>query len=188
MLSGRKLDLLSPDLKDIEIEDIAHGLARVARWNGQTKGPYAFSVAQHSLIVTDIVKALWQNFSSKEFLATLLHDAPEYGIGDLISPFKTAIGLDYKAFELNLLQAIYCRFEIPDLSLTVVTAIKQADAIAAYYEATRLAGFEKSEAELFFGIPNLSMELHSTLAILEPVAAGDAKALFLAKFEELFQH
>src|SRR5947209_1526597 len=127
MLSGRRLDLLSPDPKDIEIEDIAHGLARVARWNGQTKGAHAFSVAQHSLIVTDIVEALWPGFTPNELLAALLHDAPEYVVGDLISPFKAAIGLDYKAFELRLLQAIYCRFGIRELSVAATAAVKQAD-------------------------------------------------------------
>ncbi len=188
MLSGRRLDLLSPDPNDIEIEDIAHGLARVARWNGQTKGDYAFSVAQHSLIVTDIVRALWPDFTSNELLAALLHDAPEYVIGDLISPFKTAIGLDYKSFEFKLLQAIYCRFQIRELSVSAAAAIKQADTIAAYYEATRLAGFEKAEAELFFGDPELPSELHSVLAVLQPVSAGDAQARFIARFVDLSPH
>ncbi|MFT3731591.1 MAG: hydrolase [Hyphomicrobium sp.] len=188
MLSGRRLDLLSPDPKDIEIEDIAHGLARVARWNGQTKGAHAFSVAQHSLLVTDIVNALHPGFSANELRAALLHDAPEYVIGDLISPFKTAIGLDYKSFELNLLQAIYCRFEIRDLNVAASAAIKEADMIAAFYEATGLAGFEKSEAELFFGKPNLPTELHRALAVLEPLAASDAQTLFLAKFADLSRH
>ncbi|WP_409563287.1 hydrolase [Hyphomicrobium sp. MC8b] len=188
MLSGRRLDLLSPDPKDIEIEDIAHGLARVARWNGQTQGSYAFSVAQHSLIVTDIVHALQPEYTHNELLAALLHDAPEYVIGDLISPFKTAIGLDYKAFEHKLLQAIYCRFGIRELSLSAAGAIKQADTVAAYYEATRLAGFEKSEAETFFEIPNLPTELHNALAVLDPVSASDAQTLFLAKFAELLPH
>lgn len=188
MLSGRRLDLLSPDPKDIEIEDIAHGLARVARWNGQTKGSHAFSVAQHSLIVTDIVAAVHPEFSANVLRAALLHDAPEYVIGDLISPFKTAIGLDYKSFELNLLQAIYCRFQIPQLSIDAAAAIKEADTIAAYYEATGLAGFERSEAELFFGVPHLPTELHSVLAVLEPASANDAQELFLAKFADLSPH
>jgi 5'-deoxynucleotidase YfbR-like HD superfamily hydrolase len=188
MLSGRRLDLLSPDPKDIEIEDIAHGLARVARWNGQTRGAHAFSVAQHSLIVTDIVTALWPDFTSNEFLAALLHDAPEYVVGDLISPFKTAIGLDYKSFERHLLQAIYCRFGIRDLSPAAAAAIKHADTIAAFYEATVLAGFEKPEAELFFGIPNLPTELHRDLTVLEAVSASDAQTLFLARFGTLLPH
>jgi hypothetical protein len=188
MLSGRRLDLLSPDPCDIEIEDIAHGLARVARWNGQTKGACAFSVAQHSLVVTDIVAALWPNFTSNELLAALLHDAPEYVIGDLISPFKTAIGLDYKAFELNLLRAIYRRFGIADLNLQAAAAIKQADTIAAYYEATLLAGFEKVEAALLFGNPKLPGELHRTLSVLHPVPADNAQTHFLRRFTELLPY
>jgi 5'-nucleotidase len=188
MLSGRRLDLLSPDPKDIEIEDIAHGLARVARWNGQTKGTHAFSVAQHSLVVTEIVSGTHPEFTKSERLAALLHDAPEYVIGDLISPFKTAIGLDYKSFELKLLQAIYCRFEIPQLSMASAAAIKQADTFAAYYEATRLAGFEQSEAELFFGVPHLPPELQCVLSKLEAASVNDAQTLFLAKFAELSPH
>ncbi len=188
MLSGRRLDLLSPDPRDIEIEDIAHGLARVARWNGQTKGDHAFSVAQHSLVVTDIVAALWPDFTSNELLAALLHDAPEYVVGDLISPFKTAIGLDYKAFEIKLLQAIYRRFEVRELSLAAAAAIKQADTIAAYYEATLLAGFGKAEAELFFGNPRLPMELHRALSVLSPVPARNAQSHFLTRFTELLPH
>jgi uncharacterized protein len=185
MLSGRRLDLLSPEPRDIEIEDIAHGLARVARWNGQTKGDHAFSVAQHSLVVTDIFEALWPESTSNERLAALLHDAPEYVIGDLISPFKTAIGLDYKAFELNLLDAIHRRFGVGQLSVAAAAAIKDADTIAAYYEATLLAGFETAEAELFFGIPQLPKELHSALSVLHPVSAKDAQTQFLLRFGEL---
>src|SRR5215470_9293625 len=113
MLSGRRLDLLDPSPKDIEIEDIAHGLARVARWNGQTVGEHAFSVAQHALLVEEIAAVLHPELNRRWRLAALLHDAAEYVIGDLISPFKAAIGLDYKAFETRLLQAIHRRFGLP---------------------------------------------------------------------------
>ena len=101
MLSGRRLDLLDPSPLDIEIEDIAHGLARVARWNGQTGGEHAFSVAQHSLLVETIVGEIEPALDTRFRLASLMHDAPEYVIGDLISPFKAALSLDYKAFELK---------------------------------------------------------------------------------------
>ncbi len=185
MLSGRRLDLLSPEPRDIEIEDIAHGLARVARWNGQTQGDYAFSVAQHCVVVTDIFIALWPNSTPNERLAALLHDAPEYVVGDLISPFKTAIGLDYKAFELKLLDAIHTRFGVGQLSVAAAAAIKDADTIAAYYEATLLAGFDKSEAERFFGIPQIPSELQRTLGVLKSVAAKDAQRDFLLRFGKL---
>src|SRR6185295_16120931 len=142
MLSGRRLDLLDPQPADIAIEDIAHGLARVARWNGQTLGDHAFSVAQHALLVADITVALKPGCERSWLLAALLHDAPEYVIGDLISPFKAAVGLDYKAFELKLLEAIHRRFGLPpSIPDRISAAIKSADRIAAYYEATQLAGF-----------------------------------------------
>ncbi len=188
MLSGRRLDLLAPDPKDIEIEDIAHGLARVARWNGQTNGEHAFSVAQHSLIVTDIFESLNPDASTEALRAALLHDAPEYVIGDLISPFKAAIGLDYKAFEQRLLTAIYHRFQIGDIDAEVTAAIKRADTIAAFYEATELAGFERVEAERFFGRPSLPGELHAALSGLKPVSTNVAQARFLERYADLSGH
>ena len=134
MLSGRRLDLLDPAPKDIEIEDIAHGLARVARWNGQTDGEHAFSVAQHSLLVETIAGEIEPGLDGRFRLASLIHDAPEYVIGDLISPFKEALSLDYRAFEARLLTAIHVRFGIPGVLPPGITKlIKRADKIAAYY-------------------------------------------------------
>src|SRR5579864_3149397 len=147
MLSGRRLDLLDPSPLDIEIEDIAHGLARVARWNGQTKGDCAFSVAQHCLLVERLARELRPKCGVALRLTALLHDAAEYVIGDLISPFKTAIGLDYKGFENRLSRAIHVRFGLPPDTLTSDTIlIKHADQISAYFEATQLAGFAREEA------------------------------------------
>ena len=186
MLSGRRLDLLEPDPADIEIEDIAHGLARVARWNGQTIGAHAFSVAHHSLIVEDIASTLHPEFSNSEKLAALLHDSPEYVIGDLISPFKAAIGLDYKAFELRLLAAIHRRFGLPQaLSPELKATIKSADGIAAYFEATVLAGFGISEAEDFFGKPAIPRDLEARLSKLSPLPANNAEAQFLSRVRAL---
>ena len=183
MLSGRRLDLLSPSPDDIEIEDIAHGLARVARWNGQTIGPHAFSVAQHSLLVADIAEALNPDFSTPFRRAALLHDAPEYVIGDLISPFKAALGLDYKAFEMRLLAAIHVRFAIPQaLPVNVTQAIKDADRIAAFYEAIGLAGFSHAEAETFFGVPNIAADSIKHLRAITPLSARDAQQQFLKRF------
>lgn len=187
MLSGRRLDLLAPSPLDIEVEDIAHGLARVARWNGQTVGDHAFSVAQHVLVVEDIARAQNARWGSRWRLAALLHDAPEYVIGDLISPFKTAIGLDYKAFELRLLEAIHVRFGLPAMLPPAVTAaIKEADRTAAYFEATRLAGFKAAEAEDFFGRPRgLPRLLSDRLARLDAIPAAEAQLRFLSRFTEL---
>ncbi|HRD77300.1 MAG TPA: HD family hydrolase [Hyphomicrobiaceae bacterium] len=188
MLSGRRLDLLDPSPADIEIDDIAHGLARVARWNGQTLGPHAFSVAQHSLIVEEIVGALHQGEVSPSVrLAALLHDAPEYVIGDLISPFKAAIGLDYKAFEVRLLGAIHERYGLPRvLAETDARMIKEADRIAAYFEATRLAGFADAEAREFFGTPpRLDRELSLALSMLSASSPTLAGAQFLERFAAL---
>ena len=187
MLSGRRLDLLNPSPGDIEIADIAHGLARVARWNGQTTGAHAFSVAQHVLVVEDIAHALNPDWPAQWRLAALLHDAAEYVIGDLISPFKTAIGLDYKAFELRLLDAIYHRFDVPlPLPAELAAAIKRADTIAAYFEATCLAGFSKEEAQLYFNHDEtLPEHLRSTLSTLTAEPSATVQKNFLRRFEAL---
>ena len=153
MLSGRRLDLLDPSPFDIEIEDIAHGLARVARWNGQTHGDHAFSVAQHCLLVEDFAGLMRAGLGQRWRLAALLHDAPEYVVGDLISPFKAAVGLDYKALENKLLAAIHMRFGVPaKLPDEITSLIKKADRAAAYYEAVQLAGFSPEEAMTYFGV------------------------------------
>lgn len=187
MLSGRRLDLLNPDPADIEIEDIAHGLARVARWNGQTLGAHAFSVAQHAIIVEDIAGDALPRWHGQWQLAALLHDAAEYVIGDLISPFKTAIGLDYKAFEARLMRAVHVRFGLPEaLPSDVGDHIKDADRIAAFFEATRLAGFSIPEAEQFFGVPaNLSPPISARLRALEPWPVETAQRSFLDRYEVL---
>lgn len=189
MLSGRRLDLLNPSPSDVDIQDIAHGLARVARWNGQTTGAHAFSVAQHVLLVEEIAYALNPGWLDAWRLAALLHDAPEYVIGDLISPFKTAIGLDYKAFELKLLEAIHVRFNLPPEVPSAVSAeIKRADRIAAFYEATRLAGFSTEEALEFFGREDVNGVLGERLTTLVPLPASEAQRLFLERFAALTQN
>ncbi|WP_202334469.1 YfbR-like 5'-deoxynucleotidase [Mesorhizobium sp. L-8-3] len=154
MLSGRRLDLLDPSPLDVEISDIAHGLARVSRWNGQTRGDHAFSVAQHSLLVEEIHSAISKDIRPEAQLAALLHDAPEYVIGDMISPFKSVIGGGYKSCEERLQRAIHMRFSLPTaLPGKLKQEIKRADQIAAYFEATELAGFSVAEATQFFGRP-----------------------------------
>jgi len=181
MLSGRRLDLLDPSPLDIEIEDIAHGLARVARWNGQTTGAHAFSVAQHSLVVEEVCRKLAPEWDRKKRLMALLHDAPEYVIGDMISPFKAALGLDYKAFELKLEAAIHLRFGLPPHpSPAVKTTIKRADLICAYFEAVQLAGFSEEEARRFFGAPPRGIALN-----LKPRPIAEVQEAFLKRFRSL---
>ena len=185
MLSGRRLDLLDPSPLDIEIEDIAHGLARVARWNGQTKGDHAFSVAQHCVLVEQIF-AHCNNHPSKQLrLTALLHDAPEYVIGDMISPFKAALGLNYKAFEHRLMAAIHIRFGLPPkASDETEILIKQADKMAAYLEATQLAGFAIPEAEKFFGRPK-GLSGDKKFYALETWSPNEAATEFVKTFKAL---
>jgi 5'-deoxynucleotidase YfbR-like HD superfamily hydrolase len=185
MLSGRRLDLLDPSPLDIEIEDIAHGLARVARWNGQTLGEHIFSVAQHTLLVEAIARCCLGNIDRGLGLALLLHDAPEYVIGDIITPFKAVIGDSYKATEKRLLNAIHLRFGLPrELPSDIVALIKTADRSAAYLEATKLAGFSLQEAEHFFGpAPHLSAELAHDYIAPWPVSVAERR--YLEQFSRL---
>lgn len=187
MLSGRRLDLLDPSPLDVEIEDIAHGLARVARWNGQTEGPHIFSVAQHSLLVETISRRLAPNIDRAWRLAVLLHDAPEYVIGDPISPFKAVIGGDYKPVEARLLHAISLRFGLPpSWPAALVKIVKAADRGAAYLEATKLAGFSEGEARRFFGAPP-GLDAAAAKRYLASWNAETAERRFLRRFQELYK-
>jgi len=186
MLSGRRLDLLDPSPLDIEIEDIAQGLSRVARWNGQTTGLWAYSVAQHSLLVEELVGRMKPGLPWSWRLAALLHDAPEYVVGDLITPFKAVIGQDYKALERRLMQAVFQRFSLPGTpSKALAELIKRADRCAAFVEATRLAGFSESEAVKVFTRPRGFGALGADSLDLEPVSPPDAKRAFLDRFEAI---
>lgn len=182
MVSGRRLDLLDPSPLDVEISDIAHGLARVSRWNGQTFGDHPFSVAQHSLIVEDVFRRLGKA-SAEDCQMALLHDAPEYVIGDMISPFKAVVGGGYKVVEKRLEAAIHLRFGLPaHPSRTLKDRIKKADTVSAFFEATELAGFSADEARRFFGVPRGFTR--DTIAIT-PLPAKEAQQLFLERFHEL---
>ncbi|NTF41446.1 YfbR-like 5'-deoxynucleotidase [Rhizobium rhizogenes] len=182
MLSGRRLDLLDPSPLDVEISDIAHGLARVARWNGQTSGDHAFSVAQHSLVVEAIFRHL-NPATPDELLAALLHDAPEYVIGDMISPFKSVVGGDYKEVEKRLEASIYRRFALPPhCAPQLKEKIKKADTVSAYFEATLLAGFTPEEARKFFGQPR---DITREMLPIQPMPAIEAQRLFLQRFEQI---
>jgi uncharacterized protein len=181
MLSGRRLDLTDPSPFDIEIEDIAHGLARVARWNGQTEGAHAFSVAQHSLIVEEVCRKLKPSLTSDERLVALLHDGPEYVIGDMISPFKAVLGEAYRAFETKLEAAIHLRFGLPAHPAAALKAlIKKADQTCAYFEAITLAGFDVRDAQAILPAPAGGIVLSPV-----PLSAPEAQAAFLARFAQI---
>lgn len=185
MLSGRRLDLLDPSPLDVEIEDIAHGLARVARWNGQTRGDQIFSVAQHTLLVEEIARRRCGAVDRRLGLALMLHDAPEYVIGDMISPFKAVMGGAYKAVEHRLLAAIHLRFGLPPtLPDEAVRIVKEADRGAAFLEATRLAGFAEQEARKFFGTPP-DLPARVEKDFLRPWPAGEAEQRFKERFAKL---
>ena len=185
MLSGRRLDLLDPSPLDIEIADIAHGLARVARWNGQTHGAHIFSVAQHTLLVEAVMREQMPRVDARYRLAALLHDAPEYVIGDMISPFKAVLGGDYKAVEKRLLAAIHIRFGLPAvLAPEIERQIKAADRGAAFLEATELAGFAEAEATRLFG-RDPGLPAATRRDYLTPWSAARAEKRFLARFKTL---
>lgn len=181
MLSGRRLDLLDPSPFDIEIEDIARGIARVARWNGQTSGDHAFSVAEHCVVVEKLFSILNPKSSREDKLMALLHDAAEYVVGDMISPFKTALGLDYKDFEEKIETAIHLRFGLPpEASASLKKAIKTCDIYCAYFEAVQIAGFTQAEADKYFTKPPGDIRIK-----IAPLSVVEAQALFLKRFTQL---
>jgi len=183
MLSGRRLDLLDPSPLDIEIKDIAHGLSFVARWNGQTIGDYPYSVAEHSVFVEELFTRLNPHIDLKWRLAALLHDAPEYVIGDMISPVKSAVGPDYGVLDDRLTAAIHLRFGLPAKIPDVVKRqIKRADVLSAWLEAVQIAGFSTKEADKLFGKPVLSDLPKRTL---RPHAPKEVRGRFLELFSDL---
>jgi uncharacterized protein len=187
MLSGRRLDILDPSPLDVELSDIAHGLARVARWNGQTRGDYPFSVAQHSVLVLELFRAHNRDVDGPSQLQALLHDAPEYVMGDIISPFKAAMGGNYKDVENRLLGAVHLRFSLPAMPPAALTKlIKKADREAAFFEAVHLAGFEPAEARKFFGEPSMpAFDVDAFDKLIRPWPTREAQDRFIAAFEAI---
>jgi uncharacterized protein len=187
MLSGRRLDILDPSPLDVELSDIAHGLARVARWNGQTIGDYPFSVAQHSVLVLELFRTQNPDCSPVAQLQALLHDAPEYVMGDIISPFKAAMGGNYKDVENRLLSAVYLRFSLPAaMPAPLAKQVKKADREAAFFEAIHLAGFEDSEARKFFGEPaQPAFDVDAFDRLIRPWPTREAHDRFVAAFEAI---
>lgn len=185
MLSGRRLDLLDPTPMDIEIEDIAHGLAFVARWNGQTLGDFAYSVAEHSLLVETIFRRIAPKAAPKWQLAALLHDAPEYVIGDMISPVKAAIGPSYARLDERLETAIHIRFGLPaQVPAPIKKQIKKADKISAWMEATQIAGFSVVEADRLFGAPESSLISDLKIVLRPPL---ETRLAFTKRHAELLR-
>jgi 5'-deoxynucleotidase YfbR-like HD superfamily hydrolase len=183
MLSGRRLDLLDPTPVDIEIEDIAHGLAFVARWNGQTLGDYPYSVAEHSLLVEEIFTRENPGIPARWRLAALLHDAPEYVIGDMISPVKAAVGPGYGALDERLSAAVHLRFGLPaQLPAAIKKTIKAADRVSAWLEAVQIAGFTQDEADRFFGTPDVAMARGLAIRLRPPI---EVRAAFIARHAAL---
>ena len=187
MLSGRRLDILDPSPVDVELSDIAHGLARVARWNGQTIGDYPFSVAQHSVLVLELFRTSAPDAGPAAQLQALLHDAPEYVMGDIISPFKAAMGGNYKDVENRLLSAIFLRFSLPaTMTAALAKQVKKADREAAYFEATHLAGFDSAEAKRLFGQPEQSaFDIDAFEKLIRPWPTQQANERFIETFEEI---
>lgn len=183
MLSGRRLDLLDPTPFDIEIDDIAHGLAFVARWNGQTKGDWPYSVAEHSLLVEQIFSHLNPNDGPVWQLCALLHDAPEYVIGDMISPVKSALGAEYGEMDERLALAVHRRFGLPvAVPVAIKKKIKLADRISARLEAVRIAGFSQKEAQKLFPIPDEAMLGEFQISLRPPV---EVREDFLIRFRQI---
>ena len=184
MLSGRRLEILDPSPLDIEIEDIAHGLSFLARWNGQTVGDYPFSVAQHSLLVENIFSMQFPDMDNPSKLFALLHDSAEYVIGDMISPLKLHLGINYEELDEKLTRAICIRFNISTKKIKIIKRrVKLADKKAAWLEAIHLAGFSKQEADRIFGKHE---EINGYEDSLLPKPPFFVRKKFVNRFYELY--
>ena len=185
MLSGRRLEILNPSPLDIEIEDIAHGLSFLARWNGQTIGDYPFSVAQHSLLVENIFSSQFPKMDNQSKLFALLHDSAEYVISDMISPLKAQLGMTYETLDENLTMAICIRFNIPTTKIKIIKKqVKLADKMAAWLEAIQLAGFSKKEADILFG---KQVNVEGFEKYLSPTTPFIVRKKFVNRFNELYK-
>ncbi len=181
MLSGRRLNIVDPSPLDIGIEDIALGLSRVARWNGQTIGYHGFSVAQHSVLVAELMAAAAPSSDTRCLLAGLLHDAPEYVCSDLVTPFKNAIGGGYRELEDRVARSVHVAFGLPAvLPADWAEPVVQADRLAARIEAEQLAGFGEEEAKKLFAV-----KCKVPKATLTAWPAVQASEVFLAAFAAL---
>jgi hypothetical protein len=125
--TGKTFFPQAPRAEDIDIVDIAVGLSRESRFNGQTKEPY--SVAQHSVLVSRIVPqehALWG----------LLHDASEAYVKDLTYSIKSLLP-EYKVIEHRILRVIIEKYE---LTWPEPACVKKADLIVLATEKRDLLG------------------------------------------------
>lgn len=166
--SGRMLYPLNPRVQDIDIGDIAHALSNKCRFNGMCREFY--SVAQHSVLVSDLVERPFKFFG-------LMHDGSEYMLPDVPSPIKPRLkGFD--EIESGVHDAIWKRFGVLELAYEpeVVRAVKRADLQALAIEARDLM------------IPNeywdLPYEADPDITI-EPWLPKEAKRRFLDRFEQL---
>lgn len=178
---------MKPAAREVDIEDIARGLSRLPRWNGQTKGSLAFSVAQHSLLVRFLFAELDPKAEKCWQLAALLHDGPEYALGDLIAPFKKVVGETYHQVEQSLQQAIHRRFSLPKvLPSSVAARVEKADRWSASLEAQVLTSFPK---ETIAQLSPLSSRPFpgAAHALLEPWPSHVAQGRFLQEFARLYE-
>jgi len=146
-------------------------------------GDYAYSVAEHSLLVEEIFSHQNPDVPAKWQLAALLHDAPEYVIGDMISPVKAAVGPGYGVLDDRLTAAIHLRFGLPaQIPSTVKKRIKRADKLSAWLEAIQIAGFSKDEADKFFGKQDPALVANLSIKLRPPV---EVRQDFTARYQKL---
>jgi hypothetical protein len=138
-ITGRKFHLFGDDPEEIDLQDICVALSHMARFTGHTNRLY--SVAEHSLLVHDI---LWTMFKVRDpvvLLSGLLHDSTEAYLADISAPFKGALG-NYRELEDRVWGRIASKWGLPH---EMDPRIKEADWIALFAEAIELQDPERSE-------------------------------------------
>lgn len=175
-VSGNKFNPLSGRVTEVDVLDIAHGLSQVVRYSGQCSSFY--SVAEHSLLVLDILKTLYPKDIESQW-AGLLHDATEAYICDLPTPIKKLLP-QYQEIEANLNSQISEYFEIR-WTKQVKERVKEADRIALALEVPHL--FE--DLEDWYDLVDQYHHLDYIKKEFGTLTPGKVEANFLKAFEEM---
>ncbi len=162
---GHYFNLLTPENSVIDIEDIAHSLARQCRFTGHTREFY--SVASHSLWCSFLV-------DSRLALEALMHDAAEAYLGDVATPLKQLLPA-YKVIEDQVERVVRMHFGLPH---PMSPAVKEIDALMLMTEKRDLLKVTTRDAELWHGPEPFGSQIHS-----EP--PEQAEKAFLKRYYDL---
>jgi len=192
--STRRIDLMNPDPDAWTDRDLACLMSRTARWAGESSWQETLSVAQHSLMVLELMRLTAPvPMTAAEELRELLHDAEEGFLGfDPISPLKQAFGDPFRQVADRLLTCIFTRYGVTDWDAEAYARHKLADRTAAAGEAVHCVGWSPSEVVDVLGITAPIPDIDPLASIYggkpwQPWTAAMAEARFLTELRRLAQ-